>query len=248
MNLKKIILFIIVFAIGFFGTKYLFKKDDDSSKNSENQQTETEEWVSLFDGKTFNGWHNYKTKTISDEWQIIDGAMVFTPDPNKDGGINNLVTDNDYTNFKLSIDWKISEGGNSGIFYGVFEDEQFSVPYQTGPEIQILDDLNHPDKEKETHRSGALYDMIAPSEKAVKKVGEWNTCIIEINHKTNAGKIWLNDKEIVSFQVSGKEWDAMISKSKFKDWPGFGTYKTGKIGLQDHGNTVSFRNIKIIEL
>ncbi|REE83390.1 uncharacterized protein DUF1080 [Lutibacter oceani] len=239
-NLKKIVLFIAVFAIGFFGTKYFLNTNKATEDNND--------WVSLFDGKTFNGWHNYNTKTISDEWQIIDGAMVFTPDPNKDGGINNLVTDNDYTNFKLSIDWKISEGGNSGIFFGVFEDEQFSVPYQTGPEIQVLDDLQHPDKENVTHRSGSLYDMIAPSEEAVKNVGEWNTCIIEINHKTNSGNIWLNEKKIVSFPVEGAEWDTMVSKSKFKDWPAFGKYKTGKIGLQDHGNSVSFRNIKIKEL
>lgn len=226
-------------------------KKETSKKESISKATEQEVpngWTSLFDGKTLNGWHNYATNTISDEWQVKDGAMVFTPDPNKKGGINNLVTDNDYTDFTLSIDWKISEGGNSGIFYGIFEDKQFSVPYQTGPEIQVLDDLRHPDKENVTHRSGSLYDMIAPSQEAVKKVGEWNTCVIEINHKTNSGKIWLNNVNIVSFPVSGSQWDEMVSKSKFKDWPGFGKYKTGKIGLQDHGNKVSYRNIKIKEL
>ena len=248
--MKKIIIVIVAFVVGYFGFQYIFKKDKTNAVETKVQDAGEKEsdWVSLFDGKTFKGWHNYATDSISDQWKVEDGAMVFTPDPEKDGGINNLVTDKDYTNFKLSLEWKISEGGNSGIFWGVFEDDEYSVPYQTGPEVQVLDDLKHPDREKETHRSGALYDMIAPSQDVVKKVGEWNSCVIEINHKTNSGKIWLNDVNIVSFPVNGSKWDDMIAKSKFKDWPGFGKYKTGKIGFQDHGNKVSFRNIKIKEL
>lgn len=243
--MKKIIILIIlvaVIAIAYFGFNCIINNDKTKASPEENN------WVNLFDGKTFKGWHNYLSGSISDEWQIEDGAMVFNPNPDKDHGVNNLVTDNDYTSFILSLEWKISEGGNSGIFWGVKEDEQYAVPYETGPEIQVLDDINHPDGEKETHRSGALYDMLAPSQNVVKKVGEWNTCVIEINHNTNSGKIWLNDINVVSFPVSGSQWDAMISKSKFKDWPGFGKFKTGKIGLQDHGNKVSYRNIKIKEL
>ena len=248
--MKKVIIVIVVFVLGYFGFQYLFKKDKTETPEI-NVQTEVEkssDWVSLFDGKTFKGWHNYATDSISDQWQIKDGAMVFTPHPDKQGGVNNLVTDNSYTNFKLSLEWKISEAGNSGIFWGIFEDDKYSVPYQTGPEIQVLDNLKHPDREKETHRSGALYDMIAPSHDVTKKVGEWNTCVIEINHKTNTGNVWLNNVNTVTFPVNGNEWDVMVSKSKFKDWPGFGKYKTGKIGLQDHGNVVSYRNIKIKEL
>ena len=240
--MKKIIILVAVIAIAYFGFNCINSNDNAKASTEENN------WVSLFDGKTFKGWHNYMSDSISDEWQIENGAMVFNPNPDKDHGINNLVTDKDYTDFILSLEWKISEGGNSGIFWGVLEDKNYNVPYQTGPEVQVLDNINHPDGEKENHRSGALYDMIAPSQDVVKKVGAWNTCVIEINHKTNSGKIWLNDINIVSFPVSGKQWDEMISKSKFKDWPGFGKFKTGKIGLQDHESKVSFRNIKIKEL
>jgi len=205
------------------------------------------EWISLFDGKTFKGWHNYANDTISNQWQIENGVMVFTPHPDKQGGINNLVTDNTYTNFKLSLEWKISKGGNSGIFWGIFEDDKYSVPYQTGPEIQVLDNLNHPDANVggKKHQAGALYDMVKPSQDVTKPVGEWNKCVISINHKTNEGNVWLNDVKIVEFPVHGKEWNTMIANSKFKDWEGFGKFKTGKIGLQDHGNKVWYRNIKI---
>jgi hypothetical protein len=206
------------------------------------------EWVSLFDGRTFQGWHNYNGTPISDEWQVIDSALVFTPNPDKDHGLNNLMTDSTYTSFILSLDWKISEGGNSGVFWGVFENEQYTLPYLTGPEIQILDDAGHPDGANKTHVSGSLFDMIAPSENVVHPVGEWNTMVLEINHKNNFGKVWLNGTEIVTFPVSGAEWDNMIQNSKFKEWKGFGTYKTGGIGLQDHGNAVSFKNIKIKDL
>ncbi len=248
--MKKIIIVVVTFAVGFFGFQYAFSKikTDKIAMEDPNKKTDASDWVSLFDGKTFNGWHNYLTKDISDEWQVRNGAMVFTPDPDKKHGINNLVTDKEYTNFKLSIEWKISEGGNSGIFWGVFEDKKYAQPYLTGAEVQVLDNDGHPDGKKENHRAGSLYDMIAPSKLVVNPIGEWNTCILEINHKTNSGKIWLNNEHIVSFPVNGPEWDKLVKKSKFKNWKAFGKYKTGRIGLQDHGNKVSYRNIKIKEL
>ena len=246
--MKKVIIVIVAFAIGFFGFKYFFGKNKTAEAVEKVSIENEENWISLFDGKTFKGWHNYGSKEILDQWKVVDGAMVFTPDSEVNAGLNNLVTDNEFTNFKISIDWKISEGGNSGIFWGVHESEEFSVPYQTGPEIQVLDDLKHSDRENKTHRSGSLYDMIAPSKDVVKKVGEWNTCVLEINHKTNKGKVWLNTIEIVNFPVNGEGWDSMVAKSKFKGWKGFGKFKTGKIGLQDHGNIVSYRNIKIKEI
>ena len=147
------------------------------------------------------------------------------------------------------MDWKISEGGNSGIFWGVNEDPKLSEAYQTGPEIQILDNEKHPDAKAGTsHRAGALYDMVSPIRDVTKPVGEWNNCIITINHKTNDGTIVLNGVEIVNFPVNNPEWKKMVSKSKFANWKEFGKYTTGKIGLQDHGNMVSFKDIKIKEL
>ncbi len=237
--MKKLLVIIGVICAGYFIYHYFSSCDKNVQESG---------WISLFDGKTFDGWHLYQSDEITDEWQIEDGILVFNPQKGNTDGLKNLVTDKTFTNFKLSLDWKISKAGNSGIFWSVYESPEYSVPYLTGPEIQILDNLEHPDREDESHRAGALYDMIIPSKNAVKEVGEWNNCVIEINHKTNSGKVWLNDIHIISFPVNGPKWDEMVSKSKFKDWEGFGKYQTGRIGLQDHGDKVSFRNIKIKEL
>ena len=132
---------------------------------------------------------------------------------------------------------------------GILEDEKYGQPYETGPEIQVLDNIAHPDaKNGTTHQAGALYDMVAPSKEVVKPVGEWNSYVITVNHKTNEGSVVLNGKEIVTFPVNGEAWEAMVADSKFADWEGFGKYATGKIGLQDHGDIVAYRNIKIKEL
>ncbi|ETN94562.1 3-keto-disaccharide hydrolase [Zhouia amylolytica] len=200
-------------------------------------------WITLFDGSSFDAWRGYLKEEMPSQWSIEDKAMVFTP--GKNGG-NNIITKEKFKNFELSLEWKISEGGNSGIFWGVYEDPKFPEAYQTGPEIQVLDDERHPDaKNGTTHQAGSLYDMIAPSEKVVKPAGEWNTCVLKINHETNAGSITLNGTEIVTFPVHGPKWDVMVENSKFKGWEGFGKYQTGHIGLQDHGDKVWYRNIKI---
>ncbi|MEL4307218.1 3-keto-disaccharide hydrolase [Joostella sp. CR20] len=207
--------------------------------------TDENGWATLFDGTNYDAWHMYNGGEVSDSWTIEDGAMAFIPGK----GGENIVTNEDFTDFELSLEWKIAEGGNSGIFWGVQENEKFKEAYQTGPEIQVLDDERHPDaKAGTTHQAGALYDMVAPSKKVVKPAGEWNTCVLMINHKTNQGSVTLNGTKIVEFPVHGKEWEEMIANSKFNGWEGFGASKTGKIGLQDHGNKVWFRNIKIKEL
>lgn len=209
-----------------------------------------EEWKILFDGETFNGWHEYKKENVSDHWKVEDGAMVFYPPKERtDGEHYNLISDNEYTDFVLSIEWRIAEAGNSGIFWGVKELEELGQPYETGPEIQVLDNDKHPDgKNGTSHQAGALYDMVSPSEDVTKPVGEWNVCEFTINHKTNMGIVVLNDVEVVNFPVNNPEWGEMVSKSKFADWEHFAKYTTGKIGVQDHGDVVAFRNIKIKEL
>lgn len=213
-------------------------------------QAPQDNWEVLFDGTSFKGWHFYNGGAIQEPWKIEAGTMVFYPPKEYPKGVSyNIVTDKTYTNFELSLEWKISEGGNSGIFWGVFEDEKYRQPYLTGPEIQVLDDEKHPDaKNGTTHQAGALYDMIAPAQKAVKPAGQWNQVNITINHTTNKGWALLNGVKVVEFPVHGATWEAMVAKSKFAGWEGFGTYQTGKIGLQDHGDIVAYRNIKIREL
>ena len=170
--------------------------------------------------------------------------MKFTPD--EDGG-KNIVTKDEYTNFKLSLEWKISEGGNSGIFWSVYEDSAYNEAYQTGPEIQVLDNERHPDAQANPkfHQAGALYDLVQPSSDVCKPAGEWNKCVIMVDHKNNEGWVELNDTRIVEFEPHGEQWDSLVAGSKFADWEGFGAYRTGKIGLQDHGDIVAYRNIKI---
>ncbi len=208
------------------------------------------EWTVLFDGSSFDGWHFYNGGEVMEPWKLEDGAMVLYPPESKPEGANyNLVTDTEFTDFVLSMEWKIAEGGNSGIFWGVKEDEKYGEPYLTGPEIQVLDDERHPDAQNGTDRlAGALYDMVSPSTKAVKPAGEWNAVEIMINHKTNEGHVMLNGTKIVEFPVEGEGWNELVANSKFADWEAFGAFKTGKIGVQDHGDVVAFRNIKIKEL
>ena len=233
-------------------------------KNIEPQNIQTvkvsEEWTSLFDGKTLNGWHQYNGEGIGKEWAVEEGAMVFNPEENRnygDGG-RNIVTDKEFTNFILSIEWKVSEAGNSGIFWGVKEGEEFGEPYLTGPEIQILDNDRHPDAQENPkyHQAGALYDMVQPTSDVCNPAGEWNLVVLSIDHNTNKGSMVLNGTEIVTFAVHGPEWDSLVKASKFGnkeasnylEAPKFGTFRTGKIGLQDHEDQVFFRNIKIKEL
>ncbi|MEH6679727.1 MAG: DUF1080 domain-containing protein [Sediminicola sp.] len=248
--------FLLVMVLALLGMGCKERKNEaatDHSAAMENTDTamgssEEGEWTVLFDGTSLDGWHGYLQDSVPEEWSVEDGAMVFHPSEDKHGA-SNLVTDKEYTDFVLSLDWKISEAGNSGILWGVVEDEKYRQPYQTGPEIQILDDEKHPDsKAGPTHQAGALYDMVPPSQKTVRPVGEWNTCVITINHKTNEGKVSLNGEEVVQFPVNGDGWQQMVAKSKFADWEAFGKFPTGKIALQDHGNMVSFKNIKIKEL
>ncbi|WP_419213392.1 3-keto-disaccharide hydrolase [Maribacter sp. X9] len=208
------------------------------------------DWEVLFDGTSLDKWKEFKSDSVSDVWKIEGEALVYTP-PGEGGEKKNhdLVTRKDYTDFVLSLDWKISEAGNSGVFWGVKEDSMYRTGYQTGPEVQILDNEKHPDaKAGTTHQSGALYDMVAPVKDVTNPVGDWNTMVITVNHKEHKGSVMLNGVEVVTFPLSNEKWDAMVADSKFAGWEGFGKFTTGKIGLQDHHNVVSFKNIKIKQL
>lgn len=203
-----------------------------------------DEWTILFDGSSFDNWRGYLSDEMHPEWSIEDGAMAFTPGPQ---GGKNIITKDTYKNFVLSLEWKVSEAGNSGIFWGVFEDEKYPEAYLTGPEIQVLDNDKHPDSfvANGTHKAGSLYDMIGCPPEHVNAAGEWNLCVIEVNQDANLAKVSMNGTEVMSFPLHGEEWEKMVANSKFKDWEGFGKYKTGHIGLQDHSDKVWYRNIKI---
>lgn len=212
------------------------------------------DWESLFDGETLNGWHRFNRKGVTPIWTAKNGLLTFDPELRPKGDyIHDIVTDKAYKSFELSIEWNISEGGNSGIFWGVQEGESHNKPYSTGPEIQVLDNERHPDAKANPkfHQAGALYDLVQPSKDVCNPAGEWNHIVLKVDHNKNQGSVKLNGTKIVEFPLSGPEWDALVSNSKFNDdcnFKRFGKFKSGKIGLQDHGDKVSFRNIKIRKL
>ena len=200
----------------------------------------------IFDGKTTNGWHTYGKDFAGKGWKAEDGVLHFDPQArSKDNG--DLVTDKEYGNFHLKIEWKVSPKANSGIIFYVNEDlKKYNKTYLTGPEMQVLDNDGHKDGAILKHRAGDLYDMIKSTSEPVKPVGEWNLAEI-ISNKGNL-TLKLNGVTVVKTTLWDDNWKNLIAGSKFAAWEGFGTYKTGKIALQDHGDEVWFRNIMIKEL
>lgn len=201
-------------------------------------------WQKLFNGKTTQGWHTYGKTFAGTDWKAVDGTLYLDSKNRTAGQGGDLVTDAEFDNYHLKLEWKISPKGNSGIIFNVHEDTQkFGATYQTGPEMQVLDNEGHADGKIHKHRSGDLYDLIASSSEPVKPVGEWNK--VEIISDNGKLDFFMNGKHIVSTNMWDDEWNKMIAGSKFKAWPGFGTYKKGKIALQDHGDEVWYRNIEI---
>ncbi|NSL88864.1 DUF1080 domain-containing protein [Chitinophaga sp. Mgbs1] len=212
--------------------------------NSLSAKEKKEGWQLLFDGKTTNGWHTYLKDAASPAWKVADGALELDQQAKKNGAPGgDLVTNDEYENYELSIDWKISSGGNSGIIFSVHEDPSFKATYLTGPEMQVLDDDKHPDGKITKHNAGDLYDLKKSAQKAVKPVGEWNTA--RIIKKDGHLTLWLNGVKTVETTIGTPEWDTLVASSKFKDWQGFGKYSKGRIALQDHGDAVWYRNVKI---
>lgn len=247
--MNKIVLFAfacLCFSCGSNQTK--MKSESNSAAVAD------EGWISLFDGKTFNGWHTYGKTTVGKSWKVENGAIRLDASAKKgyqteEGG--DMVTNDEFENFDLKLEWKISEKGNSGIIFYIYEDPaKYSETWNTGLEMQVLDNgtptrPGHPDGKLYSHRAGDLYDLLAAKE-AVKPLGEWN----QVEMISNKGKLdfYMNGQHTLSTTLWNDTWKQMVAISKFKDMPSFGTYKKGKIGLQDHGNDVWYRNIRIKKL
>lgn len=206
-------------------------------------------WQLLFDGASKSNFHVFNKKTDGSAWQVTDGAIHLDTTTKNDGKIvggGDLVTNEEYESFDLKLEWKIDPGGNSGIMFYVQEGPKFGETYHTGPEMQVLDNAAHPDAKIGKHRAGDLYDLIASSPETVKPAGEWNQ--VEVISNKGALEFHLNGVKILSTTMWDDAWKKMIAASKFKQWSGFGAYKKGRIALQDHGNSVWYRNIKIKKL
>ena len=206
-----------------------------------------EGWQLLFDGSSTEGWHSYGGGPVGYAWKVVDGTLHFDGPLKKDTLAQDIISNEEFENFDLKLEWKVDTNGNSGIMFYVNEDtSKFEKPYWTGPEMQVLDNNGHPDAKITKHRAGDLYDLISSSKETVKPALEWNQAEIKaLNGKLD---FYLNGENIVSTTMWDENWNKMIAGSKFKQWPGFGTFKKGRICLQDHGDKVWFRNIKIRKL
>ncbi|MCX6236481.1 MAG: DUF1080 domain-containing protein [Bacteroidia bacterium] len=219
--------------------------------NKVSQKEKKEGWVLLFNGKNFDGWRQCNGTAMPKNWVVDENAMkVFTGEGKNPGqGANGdiLFATKKFKNFELSVDWKASKMGNSGIFFNVREVPGQPI-YYAAPEVQVLDNVDATDNKIDNHLAGSLYDMIAADPKTVHPAGSWNTIVIKVKdgHVTHTQ----NGVKVLSYTMWTPEWDALVAKSKFKSFPGFteGIAKEGYIGLQDHGFPIWFRNIKIREL
>jgi hypothetical protein len=221
-----------------------------AQKNNSLSTIEKKEgWKLLFDGKTMMGWHSYNKAAAGEAWKVKDGVL-FLDTTKKEGwqvaSGGDLVNENIIANFDLKMDWKISKAGNSGIIFYVQEEKKYENSWLTGLEMQVLDNDGHNDGKITKHRAGDLYDLIKCSKETVKPVGEWNQA--EIISDNGSLTLLLNGVKVVSTTLWDDHWKQLVAGSKFKDMPDFGKFRSGKIALQDHGNEVSFRNIKIKEL
>jgi hypothetical protein len=213
-------------------------------KEKDNRLTKAEKkagWKLLFDGKSMNGWRTFKNKT-SNSWEAVGGELHCKGSTTDKSDVRaDLITTDQYENFELSVDWKISKKGNSGIMYHVTE--EYNAAYLTGPEYQLIDDEGFPEKLEEWQKTGADYAMYTTTSRPVNPVGEYNNSKIVFNK----GHVehWLNGVKVVEFEAWSDDWNHRKATGKWKDAKAYGMAKTGFICLQDHGSETWFKNIKI---
>ncbi|MCG3128027.1 MAG: hypothetical protein CHACPFDD_02900 [Phycisphaerae bacterium] len=205
-----------------------------------NQLTDAEKkagWKLLFDGHTTKGWHNFKQKTIADGWKVADGCLTMA------GNGGDIVSDDEFESFELSLEWKICPGGNSGIFFHVQDREPYKYVWETAPEMQVLDNAKHADGKNPLTSAGSNYALHKPEKDATRPVGEFNhvRIIADGDHVEH----WLNGEKLLEYDLGNADWKKLVENSKFKAMPDYGKFRKGHIALQDHGDLVCYRNIKI---
>jgi hypothetical protein len=195
----------------------------------------TYEWRTLFDGESLDGWRGFRTDRVPAGWQVVDGAVT------RVGEAGDLITREVFGDFELALEWRIAQGGNSGILYRVTEHGE--ATYHTGPEMQVLDDERHADGRSPLTSAGAVYGLYPARPGVVKPAGEWNAARIVV--RGNHVEHWLNGVEVASYEIGTPDWKAKVAASKFARWPRYGRAAAGHIALQDHGDRVAYRNIRI---
>lgn len=238
--MKKLI--IGVLALGLISSSTATAQQKDNRLTAKEKKAG---WTLLFDGKTTNGWHSYGRTTLGSAWDVQDGTFHLGPHEGEEAG-GDATTAEEYENFEFTLDWKISPKGNSGVMFLVNEDPKYRRSYVTGPEMQVLDNDGHPDAKIIKHRAGDLYDLITSKPENVKPAGEWNSITIKLQNSKL--ELWQNGVKVVETIIGDEAWDTMIAGSKFKNMPDFAKAKKGRIVLQDHGDEVWYKNIKIRRL
>lgn len=195
-------------------------------------------WTPLFDGTSLAAWRGYRMDSVPTGWVIQDGVLARTT------GGGDLITRDQYGDFELELEWKISPKGNSGIMYRVTEEAEDS--YETGPEMQVLDDEGHRDGLSRLTAAGADYGLYPSPAGVVRPAGEWNSVRIVITN--NHVEHWLNGTRVVEYTLGSDDWKGRVAASKFAQWPGYGQAARGHIALQDHGDPVWYRNVRIRKL
>jgi hypothetical protein len=242
----KLSLLLVAMLIGI-GTGY-------AQDNTLTPKEKKDGWKLLFDGKTTTGWHSYGKEAATKAWSVTDGTIYLDAEAQKKLDASEtcvLVTNDEYENFDLKLDWKIGPKGNSGIIFYLHDDKQkYQDTYNTGMEMQVLDNgtpikPGHSDAKLYTHRAGDLYDLLA-SKEADHPQGEWNS--VEIKCVNGKLDFYMNGVHTLSTTLWNDYWRKMIAISKFKTMPDFGTFKKGKISLQNHNEDVWFKNIRIKRL
>jgi hypothetical protein len=235
-------------------TAVIFSSCHSSQNNTaateDSTATKDTSWAPIFDGKSTKGWHTYGKTEAGKAWKAGDGVLHLDASQKADWQTKNggdLVTDAEYENFELSVEWKISRAGNSGIIFYVNEDpKKYEYCWHTGIETQIADNRENEDGQIAKHRAGDLYDLMSISKEVVKPAGQWNKTMVLANN--GVLNIFVNDEQVLITKLWDDSWKKMVAGSKFKEWPDFGTFKKGHIALQDHGADVWFKNIKIKRL
>lgn len=196
-----------------------------------------EGWRLLFDGSTLAGWRGYNMNEMPGGWAVEDGTLT------RVGAGGDIITDAQFTDFELSLEWRVEEGGNSGVFYRAAEGEEWI--YQSAPEMQVLDDANHADGRNAITSAGSNFALHPAPRGGVRPAGEWNSAriVVQGDHVEH----WLNGTRVVEYELGSDDWEQRVAASKFAAWPEYGRAPRGHIGLQDHGDRVWFRNIKIRE-
>jgi len=192
-------------------------------------------WRLLFDGATTSGWRGYDSPAVPAGWRVIEGALTRVAS----GG--DIVTSDRFRNFELALEWQVSEGANSGIFYRAADGAK--AIYWSAPEMQVLDDARHPDGKSTLTSAGSAYGLYPAPRGVVKPAGEWNRVRLVVNG--NHVEHWLNGVKVVEYELGSADWAERVARSKFAKWPEFGKAAEGRIGLQDHGDRVAYRSVKI---